>query len=61
MQNRDRLSDFGNKLEAIEGADVGERWNGSLGLAHTHFGMWNNWPTGTFCTARATLLNMGKN
>ena len=28
-----------------------EGWTGGLGLAHADGGTWNDWPTGTCCTA----------
>ena len=31
---------------------------GSLGLAYAHWGIWNDYPTGTCCIAQGTLLNI---
>ena len=32
-------------------------WTGDLGLACTHCGIWNDWPTGTCCIAQRTPSN----
>ena len=33
----------------------GEKWTWGLGLAFAHWGIWNDWPTGTCCVAQRTL------
>ena len=50
MQNRNRLTDFGNKLMVTKG----DRWNWPM---HTVI-PWNGWPVGACCIAQGTLPNI---
>jgi len=34
---------------------MGQRWTGGMGLASSHWGLWNDWATGTCCPAQGTL------
>ena len=39
-------------LGLSKGMGCREGWTGGLGLAYVHCGMWNGWPTGTYCIHR---------
>ena len=54
-QNRNRLTDFENKLMVTKADRWGEGWTAGLGLAYAHCGMWNDWPKETCCIAQGTL------
>ena len=36
----------------------GREWSRGLGLAYAHWGVWNDWPTGTWCIAQWILPNI---
>ena len=58
LQNRNRLTDFENKLMATKEEGGGEGGIGGLRFAYSHCGIWNDWPIGTCCIAQGTLPNI---
>ena len=45
LPNRNRLTDFENKLMVMKGDRLGEGWTGGLGLVYTYmvYGMTGQW------------------
>ena len=59
LQNRNRLTGFENKpMDTTEGRCRGKEWTWGLGLAYTHWSIWNDWLVATCCIAQGTLLNI---
>ena len=54
LQNRNRLSDFKDRLIVTKGEGLIR----SLRLACTHYCIWSGWPTRTSCIAQGTLLSV---
>ena len=50
--------DFENKQGSQRDLVAGVGWPRGLELAHTECSTWNDWPTGTCCTAQGTLPNI---
>ena len=53
-----RITDFENKLIVIKEDRMKGDGLGVWGLAYAHYGVWNDWPTGTCCIAQRTLPNI---
>ena len=45
-------------LRLPKGTGGVEECPGGLGLTYAHCSIWNEWPTGTYCTAQGTLPNI---
>ena len=58
LQNRNRFTEFENKLMVTKGDRWGGGWTGGLGLAYAHCGIWNDWLMGTCCIVQGTLPNV---
>ena len=58
MQNRNRLTDFENKLMVTKGDRCRGQMDWGLGLAYAHRGIWNDWAMGTYCLAQGTLYSV---
>ena len=56
LQNRNRLTDFENKLMVIKGDRCGKGWTGGLGPPYAQWSIWNDQPTGTCCLALLNIL-----
>ena len=55
LQNRNRLTDFENKLMVTKGQLGWGEWTGGLELAYAHCGIWNDWPAETCYISQGTL------
>ena len=58
LQNRNRFTDFENKLWLQKGTGWGEGLIGGLGMVYAHYCLWNEWSTGSCCIAQGNRLNI---